>query len=130
MGIPARSNPSIGIYPLIYYLISVPRSRVIYFLPYLVQLDKMVISAEEKIRALNLYKSTDGDLDLRKDVFAKYFPNETFVDYSPDFYDDELDCTMTELEEDDGCDEVTYTTPDGMVSYFLEKALKTVVLSS
>lgn len=106
------------------------RSRVAYFLPYLIQLDKMIISAEERVRALNLYKSTDGDLDMRKDVFAKYFPNEPFVDYSPVFYDDELDCTMTELEADDGNDDVVYTTPDGMVSYFLEKGMKTVVLSS
>lgn len=57
------------------------RLRVLFRLPNLRRLDKVNVSFEEKIRAFNLYKTADGDLQLREKVFSKYLPKEEFVDY-------------------------------------------------
>lgn len=52
-------------------------------------LDRTTVSTEEKIRSSNLYKDERGDLQLRQDVFQKYFPGENFADFGPQFEDDE-----------------------------------------
>jgi len=57
-------------------------------------------SIEEKIRAFNLYKAPEGDLQSREKVFTKYLPNDEFVDYSTQQlpFDDEAD--VVEVEND------------------------------
>lgn len=65
------------------------RSRVIYRIPQLIELDSTNVSAEDKIAAMNLYSSQNGDKEMRNHVFEKYFPNEKFIDFSEHISDPE-----------------------------------------
>lgn len=66
------------------------RQRVVFRLLTLSTLDKTAVSAEEKVRACNLYAAQDGgDVHTRQDVFRQHFPDEAFVLCTPDFVDDE-----------------------------------------
>lgn len=73
------------------------RSRVIFRLQTLRQLDLTLVSSEEKIRALNLYGSEGGDLRAREEIFHKYFPNEPFNQFSRIFDDEESYIPMNDL---------------------------------
>lgn len=65
------------------------RSRVIFRLPQIVQLDLTNVSAEDKIAAMNLYGDIGGDKEMRRYVFAKYFGDEPFIDFSEHLSDNE-----------------------------------------
>jgi hypothetical protein len=65
------------------------RSRVIFRLPQIVQLDSTNVSAEDKIAAMNLYGDVGGDKEMRRMVFAKYFGDEPFIDFSEHLSDGE-----------------------------------------
>jgi len=86
------------------------RLRVLFRLPKLKRLDMINASIEEKIRAFNLYKAPEGDLQSREKVFDKYLPNDEFVDYSTQQlpFDDEADAV-----ENDGSDD--FPMIDGVV---------------
>ena len=58
------------------------RSRVIFRLPQIIELDSTNVSAEDKIAAMNLYGDISGDQEMRREVFKKYFPNDDFIDFS------------------------------------------------
>lgn len=73
------------------------RYRIIFRLPKLEQLDETKVSAEEKIRSANAYKSVDGDLESRRCVFNKFLPDEEYIDYSPQLEDEEMLLTLEEL---------------------------------
>ena len=51
-------------------------------LPNLQRLDTIKVSADERIRAYNLYNSSEGDLSMREEVFCRYLPTEQFIDYA------------------------------------------------
>mmetsp|Transcript_33496 Transcript_33496/g.56182 ORF Transcript_33496/g.56182 Transcript_33496/m.56182 type:complete len:401 (+) Transcript_33496:40-1242(+) len=76
------------------------RLRVLYRLPHILVLDNEDASREAKVRAFNLYRAPEGDLDMRKEVLAKHLPNVEFVDYSPQQleHDEETDLTAEELK--------------------------------
>lgn len=65
------------------------RSRVIFRLPQIVQLDSTNVSAEDKIAAMNLYGDVGGDKEMRRMVFAKYFGDDSFIDFSEHLSDSE-----------------------------------------
>lgn len=75
------------------------RLRVLYRLPNLKRLDHVLVSTEEKIRALNLYRSPEGDLHLRQAVWEQHCPTVPFEDCSPQqlVYDEENDITAEEM---------------------------------
>jgi hypothetical protein len=56
-----------------------------------------------KIRAFNLYQSSEGDLSSRERVLGKYLPHEQFVDYSP--FQFASVATVGEYDESAGDDE-------------------------
>eukprot|EP01035_Chromulina_nebulosa_P019305 gene19305-25166_t len=60
-------------------------------------LDTTNVSAEEKIRAMNIYLAHGGDLEERAKNFYKYFPNDEFHSYSYNFLDDENDLSAKYL---------------------------------
>ena len=76
------------------------RSRVLYRLHKLVQLDHTPVSAEEKVRAYNAYGDPEGrgDLSERASIFRKYYPDMEFRDSCPVLVDDELGLSPLELE--------------------------------
>jgi len=73
------------------------RLRVLFKLPNLKRLDTSNASAEEQVRACNLFRSQGGDLEARAAVHAKYFPGEPFEDFGPTAFweDDEEGGEMT-----------------------------------
>jgi hypothetical protein len=73
--------------------------RVLYRLPNLKRLDKIIVSPEEKIKSFNLYHSPEGDLDMRKAVHEQYLPDVPFEDYTPEqlLHDEESELTPDEL---------------------------------
>jgi len=73
------------------------RLRVIYRLPNLQRLDFTAVTAEERIRAYNLYSDSQGDLQTRQQTFNKYQPSAVFNDHST--------AKMHEDEEEDIDDE-------------------------
>lgn len=77
------------------------RSRVIFRIPYLSHLDSTAVSATEKVLAANLFEDVSGDVESRKDVFLKYFPTDSFFNYSPYFIEDEDRLSLRELEQHD-----------------------------
>jgi len=48
---------------------------------------------------MNLYNAEGGDVGLRAETFAKYFPDAEFENFSPYFEDDELMVTAQDLYE-------------------------------
>ena len=54
-----------------------------------------------QVLAMNLYSVEGSDRLLRPEVYAKYFPGESFVDYSLDFQDDEADLQLEDLMRQD-----------------------------
>lgn len=73
---------------LIHIYFILPRARVVSRLQQITKLDLSTVSAEEKIRALNLYRLPGGDVESRQAVFGKYFPGEP-VENGQEFEDDE-----------------------------------------
>lgn len=75
------------------------RLRVIYRLPNLKQLDEVIVSTEEKVRAFNLYRAPEGDVHLREAVLREHCPDLVFEDFAPQQlpYDEELDIMAEEL---------------------------------
>eukprot|EP01041_Mallomonas_annulata_P000517 gene517-993_t len=78
------------------------RLRVIYILPILSQLDMVVVSAEEKIMAMNLKNDEAGDEEHRSMTFNKYFPDSFVPEVvlsgtSQEFLDDEEDLAIEDL---------------------------------
>ena len=73
------------------------RARVVFRLSKLLKLDRTVVSAEERVRAYNLYETDLGDLRARTEIFTKYLPNQEFKLYTPSFYDDEMDLNINDL---------------------------------
>lgn len=63
-------------------------------------MDNIIVSPEEKIKAFNLYHSTEGDLELRKSVHEQFLPDVPFEDYSPEqlMHDEESELTNDELD--------------------------------
>lgn len=64
--------------------LSVPnfyRAQVIMRLQSLTSLDKILVTAKEKVKATNLRGDENSDVGHREDVFRKYFPGEVFVNY-------------------------------------------------
>ena len=72
------------------YISSICRARVLSKLQQLKTLDLSVVSGEEMVRALNLYRLDGGDLEARQGVHTRHFPGEPFIDQFETFEDDEL----------------------------------------
>ena len=73
---------------------------MLYRLPHLQRLDTTLVSPEEKIRAFNLYHSSEGDLHLRRQVHEQFLPDVPFEDYTPEqlIHDEESELTKAELQ--------------------------------
>ncbi|GMI12907.1 hypothetical protein TrLO_g3694 [Triparma laevis f. longispina] len=67
------------------------RLRVMSRLSGLAVLDGEDVSAEEKVKAVNLYGGEGSDLANRKATWAACFPDQEFVDFLPSFQEDEED---------------------------------------
>jgi hypothetical protein len=75
------------------------RLRILYRLPNLKRIDHVLVSTEEKLRALNLYHSPEGDLRQRQAVWEEHCPSVSFEDFAPQqlLYDEENDITPEEM---------------------------------
>ena len=68
---------------------------MLFRVPFLDELDLIPVTVEEIICANNMYNADGGDLQQRREVFNKFYPDGNFVDYSVIFKDDEIDIRMS-----------------------------------
>lgn len=81
------------------------RLRVVYVLSSLSELDRVAVSAEEKILAMNFRNDESGDNEHRAMTFDRFFPNSfipdaVLSDTLNAFVDDELDLSPDDLTKD------------------------------
>lgn len=76
------------------------RLRVITRLTGLAFLDGNAVSAEEKVKAINLYGGDGSDLGNRKAVWSKCFPEKEFPDFLPPFQEVEEDVVAEEEKKE------------------------------
>ena len=73
------------------------RLRILVRLQSLTFLDSKLVTAEEKVRALNLHGGEMSDVAHRERVWNKHFPGEAFVDHLPPYVESEPPCDVTSL---------------------------------
>lgn len=61
------------------------RLRVLVRLQGLHHLDTCLVTAEEKVKAVNIHGSEGSDLKNRVDTHNKFFPSSEFINYLPPF---------------------------------------------
>ncbi|GMH61887.1 hypothetical protein TrST_g1057 [Triparma strigata] len=108
------------------------RLRVLSRLSGLAVLDSEDVSAEEKVKAVNLYGGEGSDLVNRKATWAKCFPDQEFVDFLPSFQEDEEDVVgcVGGGEEEKKSEEVNLNASGSFVSGVMNAAISNHVASS
>jgi hypothetical protein len=106
------------------------RLRVLARLTGLSSLDAEAVTAEEKVKGINLYGREGSDLQNRVKTWAKHFGETEFVNFQPAFIEPEAD-PKDEKKEDGGEVDMSVNTRAsmGFVSGVLDDAMKSALAS-